>query len=505
MATDDSRGLPFASVGMNQGIVSSGDYASNQIVNMGSIPAAEQVLAPRGLFQVPLGQGSVFVGREHDIRSLDTRAAGPGIMVLTGREGIGKTALAHAYARRSIGRFSPVWWIEASNRDQIEESLAAIASQLEPVLAAAPVEVGARWAQSWLNCHDGWLIVMDGAPRPADLSGFLADSGHGTYVITSRQSTGWDRVGQVHELRELDPESAEQLMYALAGNAAKAEPRQVRAICERLGYFPAGVEAAATHMARTGTSPDAYLKAMQNFSVIESFGGQYAQGLIEFTTALQSLRERRGVTDQEMLERIRGILSAGELRKHINPEFLSSNWTLIATFLRIKGLDPKQIAAAREAVQALRQAPPAPARPVRSAANRPVTDSSRSTVAVRRRTSPAKALADGLSALLALATFLAVGIAGGAALAEKAAVHHLGAGNWLALLICLGVACALLAFLREEALSHVTGIIAVIIITIAVVAGWVMARHSFSVSIEGSAINLVHIGKTAAAWVIWRI
>jgi len=104
-----------------------------------------------------------------------------------------------------------------------------------------------------------------------------------------------------------------------------------------------------------------------------------------------------------------------------------------------------------------------------------------------------------------LATFLAVGIAGGAALAEKAAVHHLGAGNWLALLICLGVACALLAFLREEALSHVTGIIAVIIITIAVVAGWVMARHSFSVSIEGSAINLVHIGKTAAAWVIWRI
>ena len=263
MATNDSRGLPFASVGMNQGIVSSGDYASNQIINMGSIPAAEQVLAPHGLFQVPLGQGSVFVGREHDIRSLDTRAAGPGIMVLTGREGIGKTALARAYARRSIGRFSPVWWIEASDRGQIEESLAAIASQLEPVLAAAPVEVAARWAQSWLDCHDGWLIVLDGAPRPADLAGLLADSGHGTYVITSRQSTGWDRVGQIHELRELDPESAEQLMYALAGNVAKAEPRQVREICERLGYFPAGLEAAAAHMARTGTSPDAYLKAIE--------------------------------------------------------------------------------------------------------------------------------------------------------------------------------------------------------------------------------------------------
>jgi flagellar biosynthesis protein FliQ len=84
-------------------------------------------------------------------------------------------------------------------------------------------------------------------------------------------------------------------------------------------------------------------------------------------------------------------------------------------------------------------------------------------------------------------------------------VQHLGAGNWLALLICLGVACALLAFLREETLSHVPGIIAIIIITIAVVAGWLMARHSLSVSIEGLAINFAHIGKTAAAWLIWRI
>lgn len=160
-----------------------------------------------------------FVPRDDDLKKLEDAllprpASQPQrqVFVLHGFGGIGKTQLAVRFARKCQKRFSAIFWLNGSTKNQIQQDLAGVASRLSDEVPEArsffPAESGAdiklivKGLLRWLSQpgNGRWLLILDNVDRDSsaelkdkdpdafDLAEYLPPADHGSILITTRLS-----------------------------------------------------------------------------------------------------------------------------------------------------------------------------------------------------------------------------------------------------------------------------------------------------------------------------
>ncbi len=208
------------------------------------IPRPGQSLSPRRYFAP--ARTKYFAGHDHDLTRLAGifQKAGLGgcVVTLRGLPGVGKTALALEYWHRAAADYDMALWLEGQ---KIEAELARLDAELspgDPQMAAA--DRAARML-GWLERHERWLAVIDGADSGGVLSQLLALP-HGHFLLTSRMAddaTG----GEIILVAPLAPAEGAALLARGSGGRVAADADAEALSCE-LGGLPLALEQAAAVM-----------------------------------------------------------------------------------------------------------------------------------------------------------------------------------------------------------------------------------------------------------------
>ncbi|MFH8560263.1 SAV_2336 N-terminal domain-related protein [Streptomyces sp. NPDC017988] len=235
--------------------------------------------SPTGLTNV--ARALHFTGRADELRLLDLELLAsrspvgyPRAIVVQGPAGVGKSALATAWARGvADGDLpGPVWWVTANSPASIADGLSGLARALRPsVPDAFSGGEGAEWAVGWLFGHWGWTLVLDGVGDPADVSDLLPRLGTGGAVlITSRAVDGWEGIAEPLELRVPELDEAVALLNEYAGR----EVPGADVLCEELGRLPLAVVHAGMYLGETTGSADRYRAELAMPEVGEDLSGE---------------------------------------------------------------------------------------------------------------------------------------------------------------------------------------------------------------------------------------
>ena len=146
--------------------------------------------APRVWGRVPR-RNTRFTGRrpllDRTHQLLHATRPGSGTLALHGMLGVGKTQLAVEYVYSRASEYDVVWWVDGATRSTYREGLAGLCDALE---LRAGREYGER-IRAVLDAlrrstpHGRWLLVVDGADEPDDISDLIPE-GPGHVLITSR-------------------------------------------------------------------------------------------------------------------------------------------------------------------------------------------------------------------------------------------------------------------------------------------------------------------------------
>ncbi|MGO4755938.1 NB-ARC domain-containing protein, partial [Streptomyces sp. 2MCAF27] len=186
-------------------------------------------------------------------------------VVVHGLGGMGKSTLALHYAHRHRDRYNPIWWIPAESAATIGLGLAALAAHLNPYadLTAASGAEAAAWATTWLQAHDGWLLVFDDAAAPGDLAPLLGSLTTGRHLITSRRATGWHHLARPVTLDTLTPDAALDLLMRITNSTDDGAAPEFAELAAELGHLPLALEQAAAYIQHTALTPAAYLARLR--------------------------------------------------------------------------------------------------------------------------------------------------------------------------------------------------------------------------------------------------
>ena len=204
-------------------------------------------LAPRPVF---------LAGREELLAALDARLggdgdAGPGVVVLCGLGGAGKTSVALEYAHRRLGQVEVAWQLPAGDPAVLAAGFGELAAQLGAADRGDPVAS----VHGMLSANPApWLLLFDNAPDRASVARFVPPAGPGRVLITSRNQI-WPP-GQALEIAVLDTQVA---AVFLGGRTGDPDGRAAQELAAELGGLPLALEQAAAYVQASGQNLAGYL------------------------------------------------------------------------------------------------------------------------------------------------------------------------------------------------------------------------------------------------------
>ncbi|WP_433382087.1 tetratricopeptide repeat protein [Actinoplanes sp. CA-142083] len=251
-------------VGHNEGIISTGDYATNTMnrIEPGRISPADEVAAPAGLVGL-FHADALFVGRAAELNAVTAALEhdnGVITQAITGLGGIGKSTLARRYALTQRERYNPIWWLTAETPARLDAGLAALARRLHPELGGHPDETAVPWCRDWLDAHDGWLLVLDNVSRPSDVAGILAAHTRGRFLVTSRQTEGWAGLAVPTRLEVLSTAQARELFDGLVADERLRDGADE--LCAALGGLPLAIEMAGAYLVQNDVTARDHLERL---------------------------------------------------------------------------------------------------------------------------------------------------------------------------------------------------------------------------------------------------
>ncbi|MFC4069282.1 NB-ARC domain-containing protein [Actinoplanes subglobosus] len=192
----------------------------------------------------------------------------PGIHVLHGLGGCGKTTVALELARRGHRAGHLVFWLSAQQRDRMLGGMRVIAAEL----GISEEEIEDAWSGTgnapdlvWRHLDEAgrrWLLVIDNADEPGLLSvaggtpgdgtGWIRDSPSGMTVVTSRVGSPdvWGNAPARHLVDVLTIDPAADILMDFASRAGSRE--EAVALAALLGGLPLALVAAGGYLARSG-------------------------------------------------------------------------------------------------------------------------------------------------------------------------------------------------------------------------------------------------------------
>jgi tetratricopeptide (TPR) repeat protein len=252
-------------VGQNFGIVSTGDNATNTVMQLSGVPEPAGVDAAPGTHNLPAPAKGLFVGRDASLVELSAKlGAGGGVIgqALHGLGGVGKTELALRFAHQHCAEYGLVWWVSAETEEILTDGVAGLARRLTSMPALVD---GYEWAVGWLQSHTGWLLVLDNVEEPAILRNLLgAVQACGQALVTTRRDLSapvWGKLGLAPlRLGVLDRSASVQLLVGLTRLAGQDDDAGL--LAEELGDLPLALEQAASFIAQEGWTFDRYRREL---------------------------------------------------------------------------------------------------------------------------------------------------------------------------------------------------------------------------------------------------
>ncbi|MGH3230515.1 MAG: tetratricopeptide repeat protein [Streptosporangiaceae bacterium] len=194
--------------------------------------------------------------------------ADPGVQVITGLPGAGKTQLAAAYARsRLAGGWRLVAWVDAEDTASLLAGLAAVADAagLSDGGSGRDAAAAARAVRRLLET-DGecCLLVLDDAADPEAVRPFVPAGGAAQVLLTSTRLPPADLGTSVR----VEVFTEEEALAVLAGRTGLGEEGAVP-VAARLGYLPLALAQATEVIAREHLGYGTYLNRVRTLPAAE--------------------------------------------------------------------------------------------------------------------------------------------------------------------------------------------------------------------------------------------
>ncbi|HKN55414.1 MAG TPA: FxSxx-COOH system tetratricopeptide repeat protein, partial [Amycolatopsis sp.] len=173
------------------------------------------------------------------------------------------------YIYRHLQDYDIVWWIQATQRSQIQASLTELAQHLrlpgsgESSTAVPAVLEALRIGRPYRR----WLLVFDSAEEPDLVRPYFPVGGTGQVLVTSRNSD-WAATARPLEVAVFERVESKELLNRRGPELADADAER---ISEKLGDLPLAIEQAAAWLAETGMPASEYLRLFdEKFSEIHT-------------------------------------------------------------------------------------------------------------------------------------------------------------------------------------------------------------------------------------------
>ncbi|MFH9066015.1 aKG-HExxH-type peptide beta-hydroxylase [Streptomyces coeruleorubidus] len=193
----------------------------------------------------------------------------PGVWLLSGMGGCGKTTVALETAHRLAGTMTRVWWVSGADAEVLSAALRAVAFDAGARVAdfaGPPHPADVLWR--FLNAlTTPWLLILDNVDDPSALAAETARTAEGvgwlrppaqtwgTVLLTSRESRR-ERWGDwVHRVGVgiLSGADGAEVLHDLAPGAGT--PEEARELAEHLGGLPLALNLAGSYLARALEDP----------------------------------------------------------------------------------------------------------------------------------------------------------------------------------------------------------------------------------------------------------
>ncbi|WP_284309834.1 tetratricopeptide repeat protein [Labrys miyagiensis] len=205
---------------------------------------------------IPIRVPIHFLGREDSLAAIETaliRYQGRvAITALHGLRGVGKTALAAAYADRHRSSYRATWWIRAQTETTMRTDLVGLGARLNWVAANEKEEPAFTAVMERLRLEgDGVLLVYDNVMNAEALQPYLPRGGAASLLVTSN-AHNWRGIAEPIEIRTWPKQVGAD--YLLARTGRITERVAAEALSVALGGLPLAHEQAAAYCERLEVS-----------------------------------------------------------------------------------------------------------------------------------------------------------------------------------------------------------------------------------------------------------
>jgi DNA-binding SARP family transcriptional activator/tetratricopeptide (TPR) repeat protein len=197
-----------------------------------------------------------FTGRMEETRLLTEQAGRPGLWIIAGTGGVGKTILSVHAAHQMTKRYPDArLFLNFRAHDQQREpldpadALRELLTMLDVPAIRMPATLRGR-AELWRAELAGRraVLIFDDVTGPEQIKLLLPETGDVLIIVTTRQRhKGWV-TARTLGLRELPEHDAAALFMQIAGRAAVRDPEQVTKVTRLCGFLPLAIRLAASRV-----------------------------------------------------------------------------------------------------------------------------------------------------------------------------------------------------------------------------------------------------------------
>jgi tetratricopeptide (TPR) repeat protein len=198
-----------------------------------------------------------FTGRNSILKDLQDALSEGRSVVLTGADGMGKSAIAEEHGRVQVTDYDFRFWVRAWDGTVLASDYAAIAESLGiPHQEDSDLGDLAGSVRTWLEENGRWLVVFDDAPSPEALDKYLPlPKSRGDVIVTSK-SSGWDEGFTRIEVGPLEAAEAAAFLSSRTGQDDRGPSEK---LAELLKESSLALELAGAYIKWTGISPSRYI------------------------------------------------------------------------------------------------------------------------------------------------------------------------------------------------------------------------------------------------------
>lgn len=208
----------------------------------------------------------IIVGGENKIQAIRNAFSHSGMvssnLTLSGKVGVGKTAIAKKYIQMYGYLYDLIWWIPAITTETVlseYERFATVQKLIKSKVKSKKIIVEA--VKQWMSNTKNWLFVFDNVEEYAVVQPFIPVDHRGNILILSRNSLFRDSKIDEIEVHELTIEEARELLsiHGIVGNS-----EELNELIQTVGCLPAILEVAADYIIKNRVSIKDFLHLTQS-------------------------------------------------------------------------------------------------------------------------------------------------------------------------------------------------------------------------------------------------